>query len=270
MIHKILVPVDFSESSLNALETAVAIAGRNKAVLQILHVFDNILQAENNGSPNVLENERHIFDAMAGSILQKYGVRSELLFMEGFTGPTIVKTAYLNKPDLVIMGAHGASGYRELFIGSNTFFTVKFSTCPVLIIPEVARWPGFQKILYPARTTYGALQRYEFVKNLVKGQTAELEFLGLSVNRDADEESAMRSMADRLKNRIGDQKIQFSVNFSREKHIAREVLEYADRTNADLIVISPAIDVVNKQFFVGPFSQRIINHAKVPVLHIHK
>jgi nucleotide-binding universal stress UspA family protein len=114
------------------------------------------------------------------------------------------------------------------------------------------------------------VQRYEFVKNLVKGQPAELSFLGLSVSRDADEELAMRSMADKLKNRKSDQKIQFSVNFSNEKNIAREVLDHADRSNADLIVISPAIDVVNKQFFVGPFSQRIINHAKVPVLHIHK
>jgi nucleotide-binding universal stress UspA family protein len=267
MIHKILVPIDFSESSLNALETAIEIAGKNKALLQILHVSDTILES---GSSNLLENETHIFDAMAGRILQKHGIKSEILFMEGFTGPTIVKTAFLNKPDLVVMGAHGASGYRELFIGSNAYFVVKFCTCPVLIIPEGASWPGFQKIVYPARTTYGALQRYEFVKNLVKGQSAELSFLGLSVSRDADEESAMRSMADKLKNRKSDQKIQFSVNFSNEKNIAREVLDYADRTNADLIVISPAIDVVNKQFFVGPFSQRIINHAKVPVLHIHK
>lgn len=270
MIHKILVPIDFSESSLNALETAIDIAGKNKALLQILHVSDTLFATENNSSPDMLENQRHIFDAMAGSILQKHGLRSEILFMDGMAGPTIVKTALLNKPDLVVMGAHGASGFRELFIGSNAYFVVKFSSCPVLIIPEGDKWPGFQRILYPARTTYGALQRYEFVKNLLKAESSSLEFLGLSVNRDTDEENAMRSMADRLKSRKGDQKIQFTVNFSHEKNIAREVLDYADRTNADLIVISPAIDVVNKQFFVGPFSQRIINHAKIPVLHIHK
>ena len=270
MIHTILVPVDFSESSLNALETATEIAGKHKALLQILHVADPVVPATMNGSPNMLENERQIFDAMAGRILQKHGIKSEILFKEGFTGPTIVKTAQLNKPDLVVIGAHGASGYRELFIGSNAYFVVKFSACPVLIIPESNKWHGFEKILYPARTSYGALQRYEFVKHLVKGQSAELEFLGLSVRKDADEESAMRSMADKLKSRKPDQKIQFAVNFSQEKNIAREVLDYADRTNADLIVISPAIDVMNKQFFVGPFSQRIINHAKVPVLYINK
>jgi nucleotide-binding universal stress UspA family protein len=93
-----------------------------------------------------------------------------------------------------------------------------------------------------------------------------LEFLGLSVK---EEENAMRSMADSLTGKK-DQKIQFAVNFSHEKNIAKEVLDHADRSKSDLIVISPAIDVVNKQYFVGPFSQRIINHAKVPVLHIHK
>jgi Universal stress protein UspA and related nucleotide-binding proteins len=270
MIQKILVPVDFSESSLNALETAIDIAARNKATIQILHVSDAIIHADNTGNPNALENEKQIFDAMAGSILQKHGVSSEILFMEGFVGPTIVKTAFLNKPDLIVMGAHGASGFRELFIGSNTYYVVKFSACPVLIIPEGDKWLGFQRMLYPARTTYGALQRYEFVRNLVKGESSSLEFLGLSVNRDTEEENAMRSMADKLKVRKSEQKIQFAVTFSNEKNVAKEVLDYADRTNADLIVISPALDVVNKQFFVGPFSQRIINHAKVPVLHIHK
>jgi nucleotide-binding universal stress UspA family protein len=270
MIHKILVPVDFSESSLNALETAIDIAGKNKALLQILHVSDALVHAENTGAADLLENERQIFDAMAGSMLQKHGVASEILFMEGFVGPTIVKTAFLNKPDLVVMGAHGASGFREMFIGSNTYYVVKFSSCPVLIIPEGNKWLGFQKILYPARTTYGAMQRYEFVRKLLKGRSSDLEFLGFSIRSDAEEENAMRSMADGLTGKKGDQKIQFAVRFSHEKNIAREVLDYADRSNADLIVISPAIDVVNKQFFVGPFSQRIINHAKVPVLHIHK
>src|SRR5687767_8328363 len=148
MIHKILVPVDFSESSLNALETAIQIAGNNKALLQILHVSDGLAQAERTYT---LENERHIFDAMAGSILQNHGVKSEILFMDGFVGPTIITTASLNKPDLVVMGAHGTSGFRELFVGSNTYYVIKFSVCPVLVIPERNKWLGFSKVVYPAR-----------------------------------------------------------------------------------------------------------------------
>lgn len=270
MIHKILVPIDFSESSLNALETAVEIAGRHKALLQILHVSEPYFDGENGAAAHQLENERHIFDAMAGSIMQKYGIKSEILFMEGFTGPTIVKTAFLNKPDLVIMGTHGASGYRELFIGSNAYYVIKFCSCPVLIIPEGSKWPGFRKILYPTRTAYGALQRFEVVRKLVKGQAATLEFLGLSVNKDNVEEEAIRTIAERLKARKTEQPIQFNVSFSHEKSIAREVLDHADRSSADLIVITPAIDVVSKPFFVGPFSQRILHHARVPVLHINK
>jgi len=260
LIKKILVPVDFSESSLNALDTAIQIAGTNKALLQILHVSD-----ESTDATVVNGNERHIFDAMAGSILQKHGILSEILFMEGFVGPTIVKTAFLNKPDLIVMGAHGASGFRELFAGSNTYYVIKSAVCPVLMIPEHNKWPGFHKIVYPARTTFGALQRYEFVKNLVSNKSSSLEFLGLG--KDNVEAKAFTSIADQLKR---EQSMQLSVSFSHEKNIAREILDYSDRMNADLIVISPAIDAVNKQFFVGPFSQRIVNHAKVPVLYINK
>jgi nucleotide-binding universal stress UspA family protein len=41
MIKKILVPTDYSKSSLNAVETAIEIARNNNALLQILHVTDN-------------------------------------------------------------------------------------------------------------------------------------------------------------------------------------------------------------------------------------
>jgi nucleotide-binding universal stress UspA family protein len=38
----------------------------------------------------------------------------------------------------------------------------------------------------------------------------------------------------------------------------------------DLIVISSTVDVANKPFFIGPISQRIINHARMPVLCVFK
>jgi nucleotide-binding universal stress UspA family protein len=60
--------------------------------------------------------------------------------------------------------------------------------------------------------------------------------------------------------------VQYAVSYSYSKNIGEEVLDRADKTAPDLLVVSSTVDVANKQFFIGPFSQRIINHARMPVL----
>lgn len=51
------------------------------------------------------------------------------------------------------MGTHGASGFREFFIGTNAFAVVKHAPCPVLTVPPNRKWESFSNILFPVRNT---------------------------------------------------------------------------------------------------------------------
>lgn len=268
MIKNILVPVDYSEASLNALESATFIAHRNHCHLQILHVGETDGEYLGPVQLPIPEHALQVADAMAGSILQKYGIGSEAIFQQGFAGPTIVKTAFEKKADLIVIGAHGASGMRELFIGSTAYYVVKYANCPVLIIPEGSKWLDFKNILFPLRTSFGTFKRYEFIKALSNDSHTDLEIFALLADRDPAEGRALELMSTRLNANAAQPFISLSVRFSEHKSISREVLERADRMPADLIVLSSAVDVINKQFFIGPFCQRIIHHAKVPVLYV--
>src|SRR5690349_21476295 len=104
MIQKILVPVDFSEGSLNALESAIIIASNNNALLQILHITDIMPGME---APYSIKKAKLICDAMAGNILIDHGIKAEIIFAEGIVGHVIAKIVFENKTDLVIMGSHG-------------------------------------------------------------------------------------------------------------------------------------------------------------------
>ena len=268
MIKNILVPTDYSEASLNALESATVIANRNHCHLQILHVGESDGEYIGHSQTPISEHARQVADAMAGGIVQKYGIASETIFSKGFAGPTIVQTAFEKKADLIVIGAHGASGMREQFIGSTAYYVVKYANCPVLIIPEGSKWLDFKNILFPLRTSFGSFKRYEFIKALSNNHRTELEMFALSIDRDPSDGQALELMSNRLNAGNSSQTIHLSVRFSEHKHISREVLERADRMQADLVVLSPALDVINKQFFIGPFCQRILHHAKVPVLYV--
>lgn len=264
MITNILIPTDYSEASFNALETAIIIAKRNNASLIILNIDDTAYTFEETYTN---KNANQIGYAIADNIKQKHGIETTVLFKEGFIGPTIAKIALEIKPDLVIMGAYGASGHRDFFIGSNTYYTIKHACCPVLIIPEGKRWQDFNKVLFPLRPTLGAFKRYQYISDLVIQiyPDCNFELLGISIDRKEHDVKQVSEIATELKS-TWRHAVPYAVSYSYSKNIGEEVLDRADKLSPDLLVISSTVDVANKQFFIGPFSQRIINHARMPVL----
>ena len=268
MIKNIVVPIDYSEASLNALETAGYVATQQRSRVQLLHVQETDEAYLDQAALTMPSHARSVADAIAAGFHQKQGINPGIVFRTGFAGPTIVKAAHDLKADLIVLGAHGASGMREQFIGTTAYYVVKYANCPVLIIPEGSKWPGFSKVLFPLRTSFGSYKRYEFIKALSGDRGAHLEIFALSLDRDPVEGQALELMRQRLNAGNPKNDITLSLHHSEHKNISKEVLERADRTLANLIVLSPAVDVVNKQFFVGPFCQRIIHHARVPVLYV--
>lgn len=268
VIRNVVVPTDYSEASLNALESAGFIAGQNNSRLQVIHVQETDELYREQAELPVSDHVRSVADAIAGGVQQKFGIPATASVHSGFAGPAIVRTALGLKADLLVLGANGASGMREGFIGATAYYVVKYANCPVLIVPEGAKWPGFTNILFPLRTGFGSQKRFEFVRSMGSAQGVNIEIFGLSIDRDPVEGHALELMRNRLNGGTRKNAFTLSLHHSEHKHISREILDRADRIQSDLIVLSPAVDVVNKQFFVGPFSQRILHQAKVPVLYV--
>lgn len=264
----ILLPTDYSEASFNALETAIVIAKRNNASLVLLHIDEAGYLPEETYS---IKNASQIGLAIADNIKQRHGINTTVLLKEGFIGPTIVQMAFELKPDLIVMGAYGASGHRDLFIGSNSYYAIKNASCPVLIVPEGQRWHDFHKVLFPLRPMLGAFKKYQFISNLIMKIYPEsnFELFAISIDRKEHDTKQVTEIANELK-RKWNKATQVEISYSHGKVIGEEVLDKADKTKADLIVVSSTVDVATKQFFIGPFSQRIINHARVPVLCVFR
>ncbi len=275
IIRNILVPVDFSETSLNALETALTIARRHQSTVQILHVIDNTFDFTlagdgYNTSSNFLDNSSDILQALAGSIYQKHQIMPAVISEEGHVSNCIVKNAITQKADLMVMGTHGASGIREGFIGSNAYGVIKHASCPVLTIPPKKKWGDFKRVLFPVKPISSALSRYEFVRELIARTNCSLEVLGLSCSRSGNDAEVIAEMIDEFKDTLAADKVHVSTKYNYGKNVADDVLKTAAGLKADLIVLTPLVDVTNKHFFVGPNTQRIVNYARVPVLSVRR
>ena len=158
VIKKILVPVDFTETSETVISKATTLAKLLKADLLLLHVVAyngggfSILPDVKSDLPTIAEIEKLVskkMDDMQADIRKKYGITPEVYVSTGNIDSEVIDFSKNKKIDLIIMGTHGASGYKEMFIGSNSQRIVTLSEVPVLTMQKDNGKLGFENILLP-------------------------------------------------------------------------------------------------------------------------
>ena len=139
-IHRILCPLDFSESSEHALLYAKAFAQAHQAKLFLLHVFDlpmGYLSSEVPLPADALERHKETciqnLTAVAATVRQEHP-QTDWLVEEGNPSPCIIEMARKHEVDLIVMGTHGRTGLAHALLGSVAERVVRKAPCPVLTV----------------------------------------------------------------------------------------------------------------------------------------
>jgi universal stress protein A len=141
---KILCPVDYSETSWEALQQAAELTARSHGSLMVLHVFDPLggltgdalIAAPDVQEQLVRESERNLarFRAEAERIAPGRVAGESVA---GEAAGEIVRFAQRGAFDLVVMGTHGRTGLRRLVLGSVAEKVVRTAPCSVLVVRPV-------------------------------------------------------------------------------------------------------------------------------------
>ena len=122
LFTRILVPIDFSDPSIEALKLAVDIGMKEGARLTLLYVDSGPLPDEG--------AEPAMHRLLAREV--PTSVHTELIFDEGSPAERINHHASLGQHDLVVMGTHGKTGLERVILGSVAEMVVR--TCPVPVL----------------------------------------------------------------------------------------------------------------------------------------
>ena len=133
----IVCPIDFSDGSRHALSEAAAIARAYGAGVTVLHVFVNRpaldlppVTLADTDRERLIDDLRQLVEAVAP------GLRAAFRVEEGLSAhEAILDVVDDVDPDLLVMGTHGRSGFRRLFLGSVTEKVVRSAPCPTLVVP---------------------------------------------------------------------------------------------------------------------------------------
>lgn len=145
MFKRILVAVDGSHTSAQALQEAIVLAQENQALMRIVHVVDAANINLNADFPNLIEiaevltnNGLEILHN-AESVAKKSGIQVETRLLETETlthriPEMIAADADAWHADLIVICTHGRRGLSHLFLGSVAEGVVRVATKPVLLI----------------------------------------------------------------------------------------------------------------------------------------
>lgn len=265
-MKKILVPTDFSDQAFNAVKAAASIAKHSDTEIILLHIIDlpqETMDMINPGYeiPEIMlfkqAAEQRIVELAKSPILENNAVSVVLRLGKTFNEVNLV--AQENNVDMIVMGSHGASGFKEVFIGSNTEKVVRSSEIPVLVIKGDTTDISFTNVVFASDFMEKNPLAYNKILNFLKDKNAKPHFLMVntpnSFKTTSDSEKIIQDFLKDLD--IADYHFEIYNDFEIEKGIAN----YADRINADLIVMGTHGRKGFARFINGSISEDIVNHS---------
>ncbi len=270
-MKKILVPTDFSEHAFNAIKTAASIARKTGAELLLLHIIELPQEASDAIQPGYDIPEVLFFKQNAERRLSEASLSPELsgltvsqVLMLGRTFKKVNEVAVENKVDLIVMGSHGASGFKELFLGSNTEKVVRTSEVPVLVIKRNETEVSFNNVVFASDFMSDNKKSFAPIVDFFMLNQIKPHFLFVNTpNNFKPTHIAEKMAADFLKtfNLEG-----YDFSIYNELDIEKGILRFAEKVNADLIAMGTHGRTGFTRLLNGSISEDLVNHSPRSVL----
>lgn len=264
-----IVPVDFSVDSLKGLDWALLFSQRKNVNIQMVYVLTNSSDFQS----KVTEEEHKYAENQFHKLIQDYqpklGNDSKLRYIvkKGKVYREIVNQVNSYKDAVVSASTHGASGFEELFIGSNALKIIAATDQPVFTLRHTPVPEQIAKIVMPIKLHVDTRQKAPYVAEVAELFKAEVHVIPVSTRKNKKDLSRLESYAKQVVHYLHARNLKTVSKTLVGEHLPDVVSNYSEAVDADMIAIMST--AINKwSVFLGSFSQQMINRANVPLLSI--
>ena len=267
-MKKILVPCDFSQSSIEALKFATEIAVKEKAEIRLIHAIE--LPTLYDSSFALAFEQDYIRDQTSATLkkLNKISERwvkgatktsSEVAF--GGTIGVIGRAIDSSKADLLVMGTHGASGIREYTIGSNTEKIVRNSKIPMIAVRKSVK--NIRNIVFPVRPEGDLEEITMYIKSLQLLFNSRIHVLFVNTpglfHRDSEIKPKLEAIAKRymLKN--------YTLNIFNDTGEAEGIINFTSGLKDVMVAMRTRGRRGITHLASGSVAEDVVNHIECPV-----
>jgi len=270
----LIVAVDFSNTSVHAIDYAMLLANKMKSDISLVWVDKT--SSQESVYPDTSNENRMEAKKRFGELLETYrpklakGMSMDYKLKRGKIYREIDSLAQHLNAEMIVAGAHGISGFEEFWIGSNAYKIVSYATVPVITVRhDFPLKKKIRRILALIDGSAETLQKLPFVVKLAALFKSEVHLLTThnsnirSIQRIA-QKLAQTGLVYLQKN--GVRVIEDSVVAT---DLTKAVLQYAGKSGADLIAIMTEQETP-LNVHLGAQAQQLINQSPFPVLSIHQ
>ncbi len=278
-IKKILVPTDFSSTSINALDYAALVAAKAGSEILLLHVFESY---SHNTMLNTTVDFNQIMEKGIHEKLQELktmnqqltGIEVQTKVVSGKIHTEIERIAMEEDVDLIVMGTHGASGVSnsgKMMLGSNTYRIVQNAPCPIVTLRNEPSKEGFKSIVLPIDSSEQSTIKVDIAIAWAKlfGSTIHL----LAVTAFFEEFVVDAKSVDRKVHQVEEllvkEGIAYTAHIIRNQSPSLSILHHAEKMNADLIMVVTGSESQLGEMLFGSSARTVVAESAVPVLSIH-
>jgi len=279
-IKNILVPTDFSETAENAVRQAVQIAKTNKAEITLLHIVTPLDITYQKQKPSdkfdhhslynkVVKAAENELKRIAKEITEKNSIKVKCIVkVELVIEEVICTIAEEEKADLIVMGTHGSAGVREFFAGKNTYLVVHHAECPVLTIPKKTSKQGLKNIILPIRLESNSRQKVDYAVQIARLFDSTIFITGYTDDTGKSKQNKVKQYVAQVEDYLSKLNIKHTSTSIFSENFTKEILEYAKKNKADLIVVMKKHDFSLNQLVKGTYSEQFVNHSEIPILSV--
>lgn len=270
---KILVPIDFSELSLNAARYAIRVARNLNGTIQLLYVMDVNPSSQTLLKWKKLEEEIVRTTERDGEVFMRELRRSRIKipltfhYVQGHPVDKMVNQ-FVKKHDidLVIMGTKGASGLKKVVIGSNAIAVVNNSRVPVITVPEQTKIQPIKRIAY-ASDLRELEKEVKTLSAFAQLFNARLQVVHVQSN-DAEKEVDHEKILSRIRRLAGEVNVSFHLLHS--DNIAEVIDDFIVDQRVDILsMFTHKIDFYGR-LFGKSITRKLAFHTHVPLLAFNK
>ncbi len=273
MSKVILVGIDFSDCSINALEHAITIARKAKAGIAMVWI-NHLDYSKEIFSVEPQDLEKEVITRFE-ALIKKYQYhlldeKIEYYIRKGKVYKEMCKVANEIEAFLIIIGTHGSSGFEEFWIGSNANRMVSGSSRPIITIRGgIDVGTDLKKIVLPLDSTKITRQKLPMTALLAKYFNSEVYILGIFTTTSDDIRYRVRNYVSQAEEYFAENGIKYKSTTMEADNISEVTVKYAKEIGANLISIMTEQETTTANLLHGPYASQMVNHSPIPVLSIH-
>jgi len=278
-MKKILITTDFSENAWNAIFTALKLYAKVDCHFYLLHAFEP--SALNLMGSKSQQRLGAIYDSL--SKYSKKEIKETLSYLENnhknpnhqFT--SLSKSGNLenavetvindNDIDILIMGTQGATGAKEVFLGSNTVKVLKtIKHTPILTVPTGYNFQRLDSIFFATDfTSPYKKSALEPILDLSILWKASIEIIHVAIEFNLNENQESHKYA--LKERLSEQDYKFT-NIPFDFNISKSINQYTEQNNSGILGIIRHQHTFWEKIIGESVVNKIAFHSKIPVIFL--